>query len=147
MTSTISEQTTDPAANADVTGSSATDGIVAGSDIPNTNRATADTAAPSGAPATPGAPVPVRESGAFSITSFVLGIASVTMGWTLVAPIIGLVLGIMGRRSEPGHRALSLWGIILNAVMLTFTVLALVFGLIVLLAVLPFVAIDSVNFS
>lgn len=128
MTSTISEQTTDRA-------------------VPDST-VTVDSAAqaPADAPTELGAPVPVRETGAFSITSFVLGIASITMGWTLVAPIIGLILGIMGRRSEPAHRTLSLWGIILNAVMLTFTVLALVFGLVVLLAVLPFVAIDSVNF-
>lgn len=101
--------------------------------------------APESTPAPAPAPAPVRDSGAYSITSFVLGIASVTMGWTLIAPVIGLVLGIMGRRSEPAHRTLSLWGIILNSVMLALTALALALGLIAIFAVLPFVALESVN--
>jgi hypothetical protein len=58
---------------------------------------------------------PVRT---LSITSFALGLASIVFGWTFIAPVAGLVLGIMALRREPLGRTFAIWGIVLNAVML-----------------------------
>ncbi|OIH95494.1 hypothetical protein [Curtobacterium sp. MCBA15_001] len=46
--------------------------------------------------------------------SLVLGICSLLAGWTLVAPIVGLVLGVMSRGREPMARGRAGWGILLN---------------------------------
>lgn len=70
----------------------------------------------------------------FAITSFVLGIASVVSGWTFVAPITGLILGVIALRRGSTERTLALWGVWLNGVMLAFTVLAAL----VLLALVAF---------
>jgi len=59
--------------------------------------------------------VPVRT---LSVTSFALGLASLVFGWTFIAPVAGLVLGIMALKREPLGRTFALWGIVLNAVML-----------------------------
>ncbi|WP_374007161.1 hypothetical protein [Leifsonia sp. LS-T14] len=59
-----------------------------------------------------------------SITSFALGLASLVFGWTLVAPVAGLVLGIMALKREPLGRTFAIWGIVINAVMLGGIVLA-----------------------
>lgn len=48
------------------------------------------------------------------IASLLLGLVSLFAGWTLVAPIIGLCLGISARRREPLSRTASGWGIALN---------------------------------
>jgi len=58
---------------------------------------------------------PVRT---LSISSFALGLASLVFGWTFIAPVAGLVLGIMALRREPLGRTFAIWGIVLNAVML-----------------------------
>jgi hypothetical protein len=76
-----------------------------------------------------------------STTSLALGVASIVFGWTLVAPIAGLVVGIMALKREPEGKNLAVWGIVLNAVMLAgaafFAVLALV-GIGIGFAALPF---------
>jgi len=81
---------------------------------------------------------PVRT---LSTTSLALGVASIVFGWTLVAPIAGLVVGIMALKREPEGKNLAVWGIVLNAVMLAgaafFAVLALV-GIGIGFAALPF---------
>lgn len=59
----------------------------------------------------------------FAITSFVLGIVSVVSSWTFVAPIIGLVFGILALRRKTEERTLALWGVWLNGAMLALTVL------------------------
>ncbi|KQX06587.1 MULTISPECIES: hypothetical protein [unclassified Leifsonia] len=73
-----------------------------------------------------------------SISSLVIGIVSIAAGWTLIAPVAGLVLGIMALRREPAGRTLAIWGIVLNGLMLAgvvlFTAITVVFGL----AFLPF---------
>ncbi|WP_020075166.1 hypothetical protein [Cryocola sp. 340MFSha3.1] len=65
-----------------------------------------------------------------SITSFALGLASIVFGWTLIAPVAGLVVGIMALKREPLGKTFAVWGIVLNAVMLAgaafFALLALV---------------------
>jgi hypothetical protein len=65
---------------------------------------------------------PVRT---LSVTSFVLGLASIVFGWTFVAPIAGLVLGALALRREPLGRTFAIWGIVLNAVMLAGVLLGL----------------------
>lgn len=64
----------------------------------------------------------------FAIVSFVLGIASIVSGWTFIAPIAGLVLGILALRRGTSDRTLALWGVWLNGVMLALTSLAVLFG-------------------
>ncbi|WP_449282642.1 DUF4190 domain-containing protein [Leucobacter sp.] len=87
----------------------------------------ADAANGSGRPAQfagpTGAPV-AEDARGFAITSFVLGIASVVSGWTFIAPITGLILGIIALRRRTTERTLALWGVWLNGVMLALTVLA-----------------------
>lgn len=55
--------------------------------------------------------------------SLVLGICSLLAGWTFVAPVVGLVLGIMSRGREPLARGRAGWGILLNLVALAIWVL------------------------
>lgn len=75
---------------------------------------------PGAAPAPAGG---LRSDSAFAITSFVLGIASIVSSWTFVAPIIGLVFGILALRRRTAERTLALWGVWLNGVMLAITAL------------------------
>ena len=96
------------------------------------------TIAPDQAPATTTPASPVAAGGALAMSSLVLGLVSIALGWTFLAPLAGLVLGIIALRSEPQGRTMAVWGIVLNAVMLAGVILfglaAVVFGL----AVLPF---------
>lgn len=62
-------------------------------------------------------------SNSFAITSFVLGIASIVSSWTFIAPIIGLIFGILALRRGTKERTLALWGVWLNGVMLALTAL------------------------
>ena len=79
---------------------------------------------------------------AFAITSFVLGIASIVSSWTFIAPIAGLVLGILALRRNTSERTLALWGVWMNAIMLAGTVLVATIAFVVfgasLLATLPY---------
>jgi hypothetical protein len=61
--------------------------------------------------------------------SLVLGICSLLAGWTFVAPVVGLCLGIASRGREPAARGRAGWGILLNLVALAFWILLFVFGL------------------
>ncbi len=62
-----------------------------------------------------------------SIASMVIGIASILFGWMLLAPVAGVVLGILGLRREPEGRPFAIAGIVLGG-------LALVGWLLVVLA-------------
>ncbi|MFK3671194.1 DUF4190 domain-containing protein [Leifsonia aquatica] len=64
-----------------------------------------------------------------SVTSFVLGLASIVFGWTFVAPIAGLVVGIIALGREPLGKTFAVWGIVLNALMLFGVLLGLVLAL------------------
>ncbi|MFD4420453.1 hypothetical protein ACFWN7_02980 [Agromyces sp. NPDC058484] len=95
--------------------------------------------APFAAPNPYAAPAaPAEESRGFSISSLVLGLVSIVASYTVVVPIVGLVLGVTALKREPASRTMAIWGIVLNAVMLAGAALvtfgALVFGL----AMLPF---------
>ena len=82
--------------------------------------------------AAPAAPAPAAAGGLhspLSLTSLVLGIASVALSFTFVVPIVGVVLGVLGRRREPEGRTMALIGIISSGVMLLGSVVLLVVGL------------------
>lgn len=64
----------------------------------------------------------------FAITSFVLGIASVVAGWTFIAPIIGFVFGLLALRRGTTERALALWGVWINGVILALAALGVLFA-------------------
>ncbi|MFF1574046.1 hypothetical protein ACFVWR_14990 [Leifsonia sp. NPDC058292] len=91
----------------------------------------------------PAAPAPIAqpESRALSVTSLVLGLASIVFSWTFFAPVIGLVVGILALTREPASKTMAVWGIVLNAVMLAgaiFVALLAVVGVGVGFAFLPF---------
>ncbi|WP_348787218.1 hypothetical protein [Leifsonia sp. NPDC080035] len=93
------------------------------------------------APGTPGAVPAAAPSRPLSITSFVLGLASIVFGWTFLAPVAGIVIGAMALGREPGGRTFAIWGVVLNAVMLAGVIVGLLFalaGIGVGLAFLPF---------
>lgn len=105
--------------------------------------------APPATPASPTAPepgpAPIQEHTEryrnFSIASFVLGIVSVVAGWTFFAPVTGLVLGIIALRRGTPERTLTIWGVVLNAVMVgVFVLAAMLFAMFALagLIALPF---------
>ncbi|MDR6169583.1 MULTISPECIES: hypothetical protein [unclassified Curtobacterium] len=58
--------------------------------------------------------------------SLVLGVCSLLAGWTFVAPIVGLCLGVASRSREPFARGRAGWGIFLNLVALAVWILLLV---------------------
>ncbi|TDP94223.1 hypothetical protein EDF62_0630 [Leucobacter luti] len=112
-------------------------------------------AAPAGAAGGPGATGAVGPAGTasaagksspeavriFAIVSFVLGIASIVSGWTFLAPIAGLVFGIIALRRHTTERTLALWGVWLNGIMLAFTAIGMLIGVTILgagLLAIPF---------
>ncbi len=55
--------------------------------------------------------------------SLVLGICSLLAGWTFLAPVVGLCLGIASRSREPLARGRAGWGILLNLIALAVWIL------------------------
>jgi len=66
-----------------------------------------------------------------SIASMALGILSLFFGFTVVVPIVGLVLGVMGLKREPEGRNFALAGVWINGAIL---LLGLVMVVIVIVA-------------
>lgn len=58
--------------------------------------------------------------------SLVLGICSLLAGWVLIAPVIGLILGIMSLGNEPHARGRAGWGILLSVLAMIGWIIALV---------------------
>jgi hypothetical protein len=58
--------------------------------------------------------------------SLVLGICSLLAGWTFVAPIVGVCLGVASRSREPLARGRAGWGIFLNLVAMAVWIVLLV---------------------
>ncbi|MCM6763803.1 hypothetical protein NB037_15395 [Rathayibacter sp. ZW T2_19] len=102
--------------------------------------------APYGSPSVPAYAAAPTPSTPFSLTSLILGVTSVFFGLTVVAPVAGLVFGILGLRREPTGRTLAIWGIVLNSVMLGFVALIAVFLIFAGLLV-PFIAYASGDYS
>jgi hypothetical protein len=66
-----------------------------------------------------------------SVSSLILGVVSIFLGWTLVLPLAGLILGWLGLRNKPAAKGMAITGLILNG----FALLGWV--LLVLLVVQP----------
>lgn len=68
-----------------------------------------------------------------SIAALILGIVSIltSLFWLLSVPVglVGLVLGILARRSEPTGRKLALWGIITSIVGILLSIVIVVIAL------------------
>jgi hypothetical protein len=94
--------------------------------------------APAAYPAAPAAQQ-AAPTNTLGILSLVLGIVSIFAGWTFLAPIAGLVLGIMALTREPHNRTMAIWGIVLNAVLLAGSVLLALLAVIAGIAFLPFI--------
>lgn len=60
-----------------------------------------------------------------SITSMVLGLVSIVMGFTFFLPLIGLVCALVGLVREPAGRAYAVVGLLLNGF---FILLWVIFG-------------------
>ncbi len=89
------------------------------------------------APLTTPAPVSATDNRAFGISSLVLGVGSIAMGFQPLVAIAGLVLGIMALRREPLGRGLAIGGIVTSSVSLA----GLLIGAAAFVAFLPFLAI------
>jgi hypothetical protein len=108
-------------------------------------QAPAPATAPTAAPAA--AAVQAAPSSPLSITSLVLGLASIFAGWTFLAPIAGLVTGVMALSREPQSRTMAIWGIVINAVMLAGSLVLVAIALVAGLVALPFLpALSSLTF-
>ena len=57
-------------------------------------------------------------SSAWSIASIVIGVVSIFMNWTFLAPIAGIIVGVMAKGREPHARTMANWGIGISVVML-----------------------------
>ena len=69
-------------------------------------------------------PAPPR---GLSITSMVLGLASLFFGFTFVVPIVGFILGLVGIRKEPAGRGMAITGLILNGLFVLGWALLVIF--------------------
>ncbi|MFC7375919.1 hypothetical protein ACFQS2_00540 [Brachybacterium sp. GCM10030267] len=58
--------------------------------------------------------------------SFVLGVCSLLAGWILIAPLVGLLLGISSLGNEPAARGRAGWGIVLNLLSMLGWIIAFV---------------------
>ena len=77
-----------------------------------------------------------------SIASLILGILSIVGGFSLLLPpIVGVVLGHMGRRREPNGQGMALAGLIMNYLALAFILLMV---LAVILMVVMGLSLDAV---
>ena len=54
----------------------------------------------------------------FSITSLILGLASILFGFTFLVPIGAVIFGAIGIKREPTGRGMSITGLILGGIML-----------------------------
>lgn len=69
---------------------------------------------------------PVHQGTGKGTASLVLGICSLLAGWTVIAPLIGIVLSIASLGSEPTARGRAGWGLVLNALAMFGWILAFV---------------------
>jgi hypothetical protein len=91
---------------------------------------------PTPPPSTPytGGPAPAK-SQVLSILALVAGILGVILSWTgifgLIVSAAGIVLGLLGRRREPGSRALWLTGLILSIVGAVIAIILIVLAIMI----------------
>ncbi|TQL46783.1 uncharacterized protein DUF4190 [Homoserinimonas aerilata] len=58
-----------------------------------------------------------------SVTSMVLGLASILFGFTFLVPLGALIFGIVGLKKEPAGRGMAITGIVIGALFMLFWVL------------------------
>lgn len=79
---------------------------------------------------------PLQPGNTRAVVSLVLGVFSLVAGWTLLVPLVGLVLGVSSRHREPAAGTMAWWGIALNLLAMLGWLIAgslfLLFGTIVL---------------
>ncbi|MCU1534186.1 MAG: hypothetical protein JWR53_667 [Glaciihabitans sp.] len=78
-------------------------------------------------------PAPAAATRTLSILSFVLGLASIVASHGGLIPIAAIIVGIFAYRTEPTGRALSVWGIVISALVLVGWLVVAVLGLAFLL--------------
>ncbi len=87
---------------------------------------------------------PQTASAGLSIASLVIGLISVIAGFSVILPLVGVVLGIMGLKREPKGRGMAIAGIWINSVILALVFIGLLIALIALIGfgalAIPFVA-------
>ncbi|MDQ1544546.1 MAG: hypothetical protein QOK08_2184 [Actinomycetota bacterium] len=87
-----------------------------------TDPVTPDPTTPPAAPAAPAySPAPVGVKQTLSLVSFIVGLVAFLFGWALIfglaAGIVAIILGVLGRKREPGApKWMWLVGIIAGAV-------------------------------
>lgn len=86
-------------------------------------------------PATPVYLAPTSPKG-LSITSMVLGLVSIALGFTFVVPVVGLILGIVGLQREPAGKGMALTGVILSGLILLVWVVIIGFFLLLSIGIL-----------
>jgi hypothetical protein len=95
--------------------------------------------------------MPYDQPRGFSIASMVIGICSLVLGPTIIVPVVGLVLGVVGLRREPAGRGFAIAGIWTNGVILALAalfVLALVAGALFFgIALIPGIVSSSTDVS
>jgi hypothetical protein len=52
------------------------------------------------------------------MSSLFLGVAAIFLGWTLVIPLAGLILGWLGLKNKPAGKGMAITGLILNGLAL-----------------------------
>jgi len=62
-----------------------------------------------------------------SISSFVVGLSSLIIGWTFLVPIVAIILGVFGLKKEPAGRRFAIAGIVLGGISLIFGALLVIF--------------------
>jgi hypothetical protein len=62
-----------------------------------------------------------------SVTSMVLGLVSIVLGFTFLVPVVGFILGIVGLRREPAGRGMAITGLVLNGLFVVGWALVIVF--------------------
>lgn len=72
---------------------------------------------------------PARLKAAWSLA---LGILSLFVGFTILPPVLGFVLGLAALKTEPSGRGAAIAGVILNGLVLLCLVLGVVFIVLVL---------------
>jgi hypothetical protein len=62
-----------------------------------------------------------------SVTSMVLGLVSIVLGFTFLVPVVGFILGIVGLRREPAGRGMAITGLVLNGLFVVGWALVILF--------------------
>jgi len=58
-----------------------------------------------------------------SVTSLVLGLASIFFGFTFLVPLGALIFGIVGLKKEPAGKGMAVTGIVIGAAFMLFWIL------------------------